>query len=66
MKILINDKEKDAPANSTVSELLQRFSAPPEKTLVSVNDKTLTIDEFDGTCLKDGDSIDLFTFVAGG
>jgi thiamine biosynthesis protein ThiS len=66
VRILVNNKESELPGNSTVSELLESFSVPPEKTLVSVNGKTLTSDDFDSTRLKDGDSVDLFTFVAGG
>ena len=66
MRIIVNDKDMEFPENGTVSELLIRLSAPPEKTLVSVNGETLAVDEFHSKRLNDEDFVELFTFVPGG
>ena len=66
MKITVNNNECETTENSTVSELLTQLSVPPQKTLVSINDETLSPETFDTTHLKENDSVDLFTFVAGG
>ena len=66
MKITVNDQDMEMPESATVSQLLLRLSAPQEKTLVSLNGETLAIDEFNSKCLRNGDSVELFTFVPGG
>ncbi|NOY74932.1 MAG: sulfur carrier protein ThiS [Kiritimatiellaeota bacterium] len=66
MKIKVNEKERIVSDGITVAELLRHMSIPAEKTLVSVNGEALTLDDFETISFKEGDSVDLFTFVAGG
>ena len=66
MKIKVNGEIKEIAAGSTVGDYMRSNNIPENKTLVSVNDTVLTADEFDKTVLNDGDSLDLFTFAAGG
>ena len=66
MKITVNNNEQETDENATISNLLAQLSVPPKKTLVSINDETLSPETFNTTQLKENDSVDLFTFVAGG
>ena len=66
MKIIVNNKEKDIDADSSVKQLLDKMNLASEKALVTINGQTLSLDEFDTVILKENDSLELFSFVGGG
>ena len=66
MRITVNGDELNLETGATVSDLLPAISVAPERTLISVNKNVLSADEFESTILEEGDSVELFTFVAGG
>ena len=66
MKIFVNDKEKEISAGLSLSLFLEQADIPASKTVVTLNGNTLQIDEFAVTELKEGDSLELFSFVGGG
>jgi sulfur carrier protein len=66
MKITVNNKEKDIDENSSVKSFLVEMDIPAEKTLVTINEETLSLEEFDNIILKENDNVELFCFVGGG
>ena len=66
MKITVNNKEKDIDENVSVKSLLGEMDLPAEKTLVTINEETLSLEEFDNVILKENDNVELFCFVGGG
>ena len=66
MKITVNNKEKEIGENVSVESLLEEMELVAEKTLVTINDQTLSIDEFEDSILKENDNVELFCFVGGG
>jgi len=66
MKIIVNNKEKEIGENVSVESLLKEMNLPAEKTLVTINEETLSLEEFDNVILKENDKVELFCFVGGG
>ena len=66
MKIIVNNKEKEIKQNISVKALLEEIDLPAEKTLVTINDETLSLEEFESVILKENDNVELFCFVGGG
>lgn len=66
MKIIVNNVEQDVTEKVSVKSLLEEMKLAPEKTLVTVNEETLSLDEFEKVILKENDNVELFSFVGGG
>jgi sulfur carrier protein len=64
--IRINGHDQDIPPDTTVAQLLERLDAHPKKVAVEVNRDLVTRNEFGDTVLRDGDNVEVVTFVGGG
>lgn len=65
MQLNINGRLRDFTEPISISELLQQLDLAPERVVIELNKKILTIDAHH-TLLKDGDALELIQFVGGG
>lgn len=65
MEIVINGKS-DAGDFSTVEELLRARSLEPATLVVELNGKIIPREDYASVHLKDGDTVEIVQFVAGG
>lgn len=66
MKLIVNgETREDLPDLLTVRELIERYKLSPEKVAIELNRRLLRGDKYE-TALKDGDEVEIVTFVGGG
>jgi len=66
MKLTVNGEvREDLPDSLTVRELIERYKLSPEKVAIELNRRLLRGDKYE-TALKDGDEVEIVTFVGGG
>ncbi|HEX5241841.1 MAG TPA: sulfur carrier protein ThiS [Tepidisphaeraceae bacterium] len=66
MKVTVNgEMREDLPESLTVRELIERYKLSPEKVAIELNRRLLRGDKYE-TALKDGDEVEIVTFVGGG
>ncbi len=65
MEVIINGNN-EAGDFSTVIELLNRRGLDPKLVVVELNGKILPSADFSTTTLKEGDTVEIVQFVAGG
>ncbi len=66
MKLTVNGQvREDLPDSLTVRELIERYKLSPEKVAIELNRRLLRGDKYE-TALKDGDEVEIVTFVGGG
>jgi sulfur carrier protein len=65
MQVKINGESRDLPDGETVRALVVRYNLTPDKVAVELNRRLLRGDKYD-TPLKDGDEVEIVTFVGGG
>lgn len=65
MEVIINGANQ-AGDFSTVAELLAKNDLDPKLVVVELNGSILPADEFATTRLRDGDTVEIVQFVAGG
>ena len=66
MRVIINGNEETIEAGITLAELLRRRNAEPKRVAVEVNRELVVRGEHDRTPLREGDRIEIVTFVGGG
>ncbi len=66
MNIRINGEQKTVPDGATVEEILALFDIVTESVVVEHNEVILQPDLYDGSCLSEGDRLELIRFVGGG
>jgi len=66
LKIILNGKEKDVPDNVSVIELLSFLGINSERVAVEINLEVISRDLFKEHKLKEGDQIEIVSFMAGG
>jgi thiamine biosynthesis protein ThiS len=66
MTITVNGQKKEVPDRLTVLGLLQFLKIQPERVAVERNLKIVKKDQYDATDIKEGDDIEIVTFMAGG
>jgi len=66
MRVIINGNEETIEAGMTLAELLRRRKAEPKRVAVEVNRELVVRGEHDRTPLREGDRIEIVTFVGGG
>ncbi|MBI4746384.1 MAG: sulfur carrier protein ThiS [Deltaproteobacteria bacterium] len=66
MKVVVNGEEKEIPDGLTVEELLSQLNICKERVAVELNLDIAPKGRFDDTILKDGDRIEIVSFVGGG
>jgi len=65
MTVKVNGDSRDLPETETVRALVARFNLVPEKVAIELNRRLLRREKYD-TPLKDGDEVEIVTFVGGG
>ena len=65
MTLTVNGHPLDVPSPLTIHDLIARHNLTPDKVAVELNKKLLRSDKY-ATELKDGDEVEIVTFVGGG
>ena len=65
MTVTVNGESRDLPDGETPRALVGRFNLVPEKVAIELNRRLVKSDRYD-TPLKDGDEVEIVTFVGGG
>lgn len=65
MKVTVNGEERDLPDGTTLRELVKQFNLTPEKVALELNRRLVKSEKYD-TGLKEGDEVEIVTFVGGG
>lgn len=66
MKLTVNGKEKKMPDELTVSGLLEHLGISVKEVAVEVNREIVPRSQHVGALLKEGDRVEIVTFVQGG
>lgn len=65
MTIKVNGTDRDTPAGTTVRSLLAGLKLSPEKVAIELNRRLVRCEKYDAE-LKEGDEVEVVTFVGGG
>lgn len=65
MKVTVNGEERQIPDGETVRALVARYNFEPEKVAIELNRRLLRSEKYDAA-LKEGDEVEIVTFVGGG
>ena len=65
MKVTVNGDDRELPDGASVTLLLQDLKLTPDKVAIELNRRLLRGDKYDQP-LKEGDVIEVVTFVGGG
>jgi len=65
MNIKVNGEARDVADGITLRQLVQQFNLVPEKVAIELNRRLVRSDRYD-QALKDGDEVEIVTFVGGG
>jgi thiamine biosynthesis protein ThiS len=65
MTVKVNGEPRDLPEGETIRALIARHQLTPEKVAIELNRRLLRGEKYD-TALKDGDEVEIVTFVGGG
>lgn len=65
MNVTVNGDARDLPDGETVRALVVRYHLDPAKVAVELNRRLLKSERYDEP-LKDGDKVEIVTFVGGG
>lgn len=66
MQILVNGERRDATLGTTVDDLLRELEIHSDRVAVEVNLEVLDRQEFARRGLRDGDRIEIISFIGGG
>ena len=66
MNVTINGRSELLEQGVTVALLLQQLKLEPIRVAVEVNEDLVTRREFERTTLREGDRVEIVTFVGGG
>lgn len=66
MNVAVNGEEKEIPEGLTVEGLLNKLHISRERVAVELNLDIVPKGRFDDTILKDGDRVEIVSFVGGG
>jgi sulfur carrier protein len=65
MIVKVNGESREVPSGQSVRALLRAAGLTPEKVAIELNRRLLRSDRYD-TQLKEGDEVEIVTFVGGG
>ena len=65
MTVTVNGDARDLPDGETLRALVARYQLTPEKVALELNRRLVRAEKYD-TPLKDGDVVEIVTFVGGG
>ena len=66
MDLLVNGKKKTFAQEKMLDDLIQELCPNPKCVIAEINEAIVKRDLWNKTSLKDGDNIELVTFVGGG
>lgn len=66
MKVIINGEEHNLEKETSVTDLVGKFSLKKESVAVELNLNIVKKDKYDATFVKEGDKIEIVHFVGGG
>ena len=66
MKILINGTSQQLSSAKNLSEIVSSFCKQPKHVIMELNGNIIPADQWAQVSLKDGDALELVTFVGGG
>ena len=66
MRITLNGEAFETPGVLSVSELLARLNLDPRRVAVEHNLAVVKRGAFDGTTIREGDTVEIVSFVGGG
>jgi thiamine biosynthesis protein ThiS len=66
IQIQVNGEERGCPADATVGDLLRELAIKTERVAVELNLEILDRKEFDQRKLKQGDRVEILSFIGGG
>jgi thiamine biosynthesis protein ThiS len=66
MQVIVNGREEQLEGEATISVLLGGLGVEPRRVAVEVNEDVVSRRTFDTVHLRDGDRIEIVTFVGGG
>ena len=65
MTVKVNGDAREIPDGTTLRSLVETFSLKPEKVALELNKRLVRAEKYD-TQLKEGDEVEIVTFVGGG
>jgi sulfur carrier protein len=66
IQIQVNGEERGCRADATVGDLLRELAIKTERVAVELNLEILDRKEFDQRSLKQGDRVEILSFIGGG
>ena len=66
MQIVVNGERRDAAVGTTVGDLLRELEIRPDRVAVEVNLEILDRQEFARRGLREGDRVEIISFMGGG
>jgi thiamine biosynthesis protein ThiS len=66
IQIQVNGEQRGCPADATVADLLRELAIKTERVAVELNLEILDRKEFDQRRLKQGDRVEILSFIGGG
>jgi len=65
MNVCVNGENRELPAGTTLRTLVTMFNLTPEKVALELNRRLVRSEKYDAE-LRDGDQVEIVTFVGGG
>jgi thiamine biosynthesis protein ThiS len=65
MTITVNGQPRDVPEGTNVLQLIAQHNLTPQKVAVELNRRLIRAEKYE-TVLKEGDEVEIVTFVGGG
>ncbi len=66
MQIILNGEKKDVPDDLTIIGLLEYLKIQPQRVAVELNLDIVKKDKYAATMIKNGDSLEVVSFMGGG
>lgn len=66
LQIRVNGEPRTAGGEATVADLLRELDVRPDRVAVEVNLEILNRDDFERRRLRDGDRVEILSFIGGG
>jgi sulfur carrier protein len=66
IRVTVNGEAHELDEGTSVATLVARFNLAPPRVAVEVNEDLVPRRSYDATALKDGDRVEIVTFVGGG
>lgn len=66
IRLFVNGETRELDKDATVASLLEKLGTPPERVAIELNLQVLDKQDYARTVLKDGDRLEIISFVGGG